>query len=313
MVACVPEAPRTNPLEPGPNYSLERATISGTVFTRYQPSQPLDNADILLLPNGEIRLTDLNGFYRFENLNPGHYQLIVQKEKYVGDTTSVIINSHENVEEINFFLNAVPEIRRISYYSEHIDQWWPGAISRAFLTVVVEDPDGAADIDSVQYSLPAFNLKKSFEPTARPDSFIVDIEDLDLPQSNLQHLVEKESHVLIRDNAGAAISGGPYFLRRIIEEAPQPSSPANLQVVSPYPTLVWQTITLPFEFTFLAQVFRITGGVPVLIHTSPELPANQLSYNFPDSLGSGNFFWTIGVRDNLNNFSRSKEASFVVP
>jgi hypothetical protein len=118
--------------------------------------------------------------------------------------------------------------------------------------------------------------------------------------------------VSLKDENGAATNGGPYYLRRIIEDAPQTVAPVNAQTVSPFPTLQWQAINLSFEFNYIVQVFRITAAIPILIHISPEIPPNQLSYNFPDSLTSGDYFWTIGVRDNLNNFSRSKEASFKV-
>lgn len=178
--------------------------------------------------------------------------------------------------------------------------------------MVVSDLDGVADVDSLNFLIPAYGFSRSLEPTTRPDSFFVDIENLDLPQTNLQHLIEQASFVVLKDKSGAVSTGGPYYLRRIIEDAPQPLTPANLQTVPPFPILEWQTINLSFTITYLVQVFRISGGIPVLIHTSDEIPDIQLSYNFPDSLTSGSYFWTIGVRDNLNNFSRSKESSFIV-
>jgi len=313
IFGCVPEAPRSNPLDPDLIDSESKANISGKVFTLYQPASPLKDVAVQLLPAGEIKLTGPDGFFQFGNLNPGTYQLIAQKENYLVDSLSVSILNNEKAEGISFFLNAIPQIENTTFYSQHIDQWWPGAIYHAFLTLVVSDSDGTADIDSLRFLIPALNFSKSFEPTTRPDSFFVDIENLELPQANLQYLIEQESFILLMDKGGAATTGGPYFLRRIIEETPQPLAPVNLQTVSPFPVLEWQTINLSFEFTYLVQVFRITGGIPVLIHTSGGILATQLTYNFPDSLTSGSYFWTIGVRDNLNDFSRSKEASFVVP
>lgn len=312
ILSCVPEAPHSNPLDPEPGNSGSKPAISGTVFTLYQPASPVAGAAVQLLPGGEIKLTGSDGFFQFSNLDPGDYQLIAAGEAYQPDTIAVSLNEGGNVTGVNFYLNAFPRITRMMFYSEHIDQWWPGEIYHAFLTIVVADPDGAADIASSTYSLPALNITRTFEPTARPDSFFVDIENLELPQSNLQHLVEQPSFVSLTDQGGAAFSGGPYFLRRIIEDAPHALAPVNAQTVSPFPTLEWQPITLSFDFNYIVQVFRIAAAIPVLIHTSPAIPANQLSYNFPDSLSSSDYFWTIGVRDNLNNFSRSKEASFRV-
>jgi len=310
---CAPEAPHSNPLDPELNNPDNKSSISGTVFTLYQPAHPIANVTVKLIPGEDAKLTDANGFFQFSNLDAGNYQLIAGGDSYQPDTIAVSLNESENSKEVNFYLNAFPQITRMMFYSEHIDQWWPGEIYHAFLTIVVEDPDGAADIASATYSLPALYITRAFEPTARPDSFFVDIENLELPQSNLQHLVEQSSFVSLEDQGGAIKSGGPYFLRRIIEDTPHALAPVNAQTVSPYPTLEWQPINLSFDYNYIVQVFRITAAIPVLIHTSPAIPANQLSYNFPDSLSSGDYFWTIGVRDNLDNFSRSKEASFRVP
>lgn len=309
---CAPDAPRSNPLDPGLNTSANRASISGAVFTRYQPASPLENAAVQLLPGGTTALTGPSGSFQFSGLNPGSYQLIAQKEDYVADTVGVSIATG-SVEGVNFFLNALPQIQSVTFYSEHIAQWWPGDTYHAILTLILNDSDGNADIDSAVFLLPALSFSKAFEQTARPDSFFVDIEDLELPGSDLQYLIEQESYVTITDRAGASVTGGPFFLRRIIEDAPLPLSPSNLQPVSAFPNLEWEPFSLAFEFTFVVQVFRISAGLPVLSHTSPALPDEQVSYSFPDSLSSGTYFWTIGIRDNLNNFSRSKEASFVVP
>lgn len=312
MFSCAPDAPRSNPLDPELNTAASRASISGAVFTRYQPASPLENAAVQLLPGRIMVLTGRNGSFQFSGLNPGSYQLIAQKEGYVADTVAVAIAGQEG-QSINFFLNALPQIQSVTFYSEHIAQWWPGDAYRAFLTLTLSDPDGSADLDWPIFLIPAFGFSKTFQQSGRPDSFFVEIENLELPQSSLQHLIEQESYVTVTDRAGARVSGGPFFLRRIIEDAPLPLSPSNLQPVSAFPTLEWEAFSLAFEFTFVVQVFRISAGLPVLIHTAPGLPEEQVSYSFPDSLGSGTYFWTIGVRDNLNNFSRSKEASFIVP
>lgn len=309
---CAPEAPRSNPLDPDWNASDNRASISGAVFTRYQPASPLENAAVQLLPGGAMALTGPTGSFQFNSLNPGSYQLIAQKEDYVADTVTVTVAAG-SVEGVNFFLNALPQLQSAVFYSEHIDQWWPGEIYQAFLAVTLSDPDGSADIDSLAFLVPTLGFSKSFQQSGRPDSFFVEIENLELPQSDLQQLIEQESYVTITDRAGASVTGGPFFLRRIIEDAPLPLSPSNLQPVSAFPNFEWEPFSLAFEFTFVVQVFRISAGLPVLIHTAAGLPEEQVSYSFPDSLSSGTYFWTIGVRDNLNNFSRSKEASFVVP
>ena len=311
--SCVPEAPRSNPFDPELSSDNSKAILSGTVFTRYQPARPLKNAIVELQPALKIHLTNEYGVFRFDGLAPGAYQLIARKNNYLPDTLTVTITEGERREDMNLFLDALPQILKTEFYSEHIDQWWPGEFYHAFLTIIVVDSDGLADIDSLIYHLPEFNFRKEFERTSRADSFVAKIEDIELPQETLQHLIEHPSYVYVRDESGGTTSAGPIWLLRIIEEAPAPLSPSNLQVVSPSPLLEWQPVSLPFAFTYIVQVFRVTAGLSVLIHTSQELSPDQSVYTFPDSLSSGTYFWTIGVRDNLKNFSRSKEASFIVP
>ncbi|NIT53944.1 MAG: hypothetical protein GWO41_14710, partial [candidate division Zixibacteria bacterium] len=253
------------------------------------------------------------GFFEFANLDAGDYQLIAEKDRYLADTIDVSITDNQDYDQANLFLDALPGIKRSLFYSEHIDQWWPGPVYHAFFTVVVEDPDGVADIDSLAYLIPSLNFTKPLQATGRPDSFFVDIENFDLPGETLQSLVEEESFIFLEDEAGAQITEGPFFLHRIIEDAPVPESPTSMQTVSSSPILEWQPFSLTFEFDFVVQVFRISAGIPMLIHTSAKIPAGQTTYAYPTTLSSGSYYWTIGVRDRLHNFSRSKEASFIVP
>ncbi len=310
---CVPEAPHSNPLDGIDTGATDSLTLAGAVFTRFQPVQPLENSEVKLLPDGLVRLTSPEGMYRFENLRPGNYRVVAEKADYLPDTLEVALKDAASAQEVNFFLDALPVIARVRFYSEHIDQWWPGEIYHAIFSLVVADPDGSADIDSLVFSVPQLNISQALQATSRADSFSIEIENFDLPGGTLQLLVENDSWLTVTDQAGAIVRGGPYFLRRIIDPAPIPQSPVDLQTAPAFPVLEWQPFTLPFSFTFEARVFRINAGVPVLIHISPPIDPALFTYTVPDSLGSGSYFWTIGVRDNLSNYSRSKEASFIVP
>lgn len=257
-------------------------------------------------------MTDNQGNFLFQNLNPAQYRLVANRDSYMPDTSFVLIESNRDEKNVNLHLNALPQIRSMEYYSEHIDRWWLGEIYHAIFTLIVSDSDGVSDIDSVTFSNPGLSFSKPFNPTARADSFAIDIENFELPEANLQHLIENGSYVHLKDKANGRVTAGPFYLRRIIEEAPIGLSPSDLDTVSSSPNLSWQPIGFPFSFSFLIQVFRIDAGLTILIHTSAAIPSDEFDYNYPDSLSSGTYFWTVGVRDNLKNFSRSKEASFIV-
>jgi len=312
LIGCAPEAPHNNPLDPALSNSNSGAKIRGKVYSFYQPLRPLKNVMVTLSPTEQATLTDDQGNFVFQNLNPDQYSLIANKEYYMPDSAAISIASAEDEKDVNLFLNALPQIKSMEYYSEHIDRWWLGEIYHAICTVIVADSDGVADLDSVIFINLALNLRKGFSHTSRADSFVIDLEDFELPDFNLQHLIENESYVQLKDKAEGRVIAGPFFLRRIIEDAPSGLTPAELDTASSFPNLSWQPIGFPFSFSFVVQVYRVDAGLTILIHTSPDIPLSQFNYDYPDSLASGTYVWTVGVRDNLKNFSRSKEASFIV-
>lgn len=90
-------------LDPDLIGSDNKANISGTVFTFYQPASPIKDVSVKLSPGGEIILTDSDGFFQFGNLNPGTYQLLVQKDNYLADSLQISLESGEQAQGINFF------------------------------------------------------------------------------------------------------------------------------------------------------------------------------------------------------------------
>jgi len=312
LISCAPEAPHNNPLDPALNNTDSGAKITGKVYSFYQPLRPLKNVMVTLSPTEQATLTDEQGNFVFQNLNPNQYRLIANKTYYMPDSAAISIASGEDEKNVNLFLNALPQIKSMEYYSEHIDRWWLGEIYHAIFTLIVADSDGVADLDSVIFKSPSLNISKPFNATSRADSFMIDIENFELPDLNLQHLIENETYVQLKDKAEGRVIAGPFFLRRIIEDAPSGLTPAELDTASSFPNLSWQPIGFPFSFSFVVQVYRVDAGLTILIHTSPDIPLSQFNYDYPDSLASGTYVWTVGVRDNLKNFSRSKEASFIV-
>jgi hypothetical protein len=118
--------------------------------------------------------------------------------------------------------------------------------------------------------------------------------------------------VRVADKAGATIAHGPVFLHRIIESAPVPQSPTDMQVVSGKPLFLWQSINLPYQFTHEIHIYQIFPGGSTLIKQIEKISPDISSYQYQQELQTGNYIWTIGVRDKLNNFCRSKEASFII-
>lgn len=312
ITACAPDPARDNPFDPAVSSPTSESYIEGWGFSYYEPRRPLRHVTVTLNPLGRFQVTGSGGSFRFDDVPAGDYVLIAARAGFASDTLTVTLPEAGQASNQNFFLNALPSVRRVSLFSNHIDEIFPGEFFQATVTITVSDSDGVGDISALRLEIPELSLAKNFSPTARPDSFTVSILDIELPQTNLAPLVETGCRVVLEDRAGAREVEGPFFLKRIIEETPLPLSPAAFDTTGPLPLLSWQRLHLPFDFTYEVAVSRLFGGVAVPIFTRVDIAPEVLSLAYPDSLADGQYYWTIGVRDQLNNFSRSEEARFIV-
>jgi hypothetical protein len=312
-MSCVPEAPHSNPIDP--YYSGKQPVgvlLSGTVLTRYEPHVPIADCQVSLFPEQLFARTDSRGAFSFRLQQSGEHRILVSKEGFFPDT--LLVNPDTlGGNSLNIYLNGQPYLVRTQVYSEYIDQWWPEPVTTINFRVVAADPDGVNDLDSITVVVPELEIRRAMGATARADSFSLTLTEDDFPDSNPFALIGKAIYFVLRDRSARQVSSGPHYLFRILEQSPRAIEPTSLQQVSPTPTFRWEPYPASFAFQYEVQVFFIQGGIPISIHRVTGIPPEQLEYQYPDSLPTGTYFWTIGVRDNLNNFSRSKEASFVVP
>jgi hypothetical protein len=106
--------------------------------------------------------------------------------------------------------------------------------------------------------------------------------------------------------------GKSFSVTRIIQDAPIPISPTALDTAAASPQLVWAQPTLQFPYSYKLELFRLDQGLPSLLWSVSNVSASFSSFQYPNSLPSGLFFWTISVVDEFGNLSRSKEGSFLV-
>ena len=312
-LACAPDASRDNPFDPALNGG---ATASGKILGFYEPRIPLSNAEVTLKPLGQIQETDAGGSFSFNGLTPGDYTIVAKKDGYRSDSLTFSVEGDVSLEDRFVFLNAIPQVVRSSYVSRHIDVFFPGEFYDAIFSLVVDDLDGVADIDSLRFDIPGLDYSKSFEITTRPDSFFVRILDIEFdfgsPADNLFQLTENDAFVTLVDMTGTRNVAGPFSLRRIIRDTPRPISPDNFETTDASPQFRWQRTHLPFDFTYSLRLERNVGGVGVEILTVDNIDQDDLTFTFPDSLPDGVYQWFLSVEDNLMNISRSQRADFVV-
>jgi hypothetical protein len=308
--ACAPDAPHDNPLDPQNNPQYNR--INGKVYSYYSPHTPLENVSVMLEPGEQRYTTNNDGSFIFSKLQPDRYTVSASKSSYQSEAHEVVFQEYNGLKSVDFYMNALPVITAAELYSEHIDQWWPGEIFRLQISAVIEDRDGASDIDTVACIIPGLPFSKYFRSSDRPDSFYVTIDDFELPGGSLYSICAESCYVRIVDKTGADITHGPYFLYRIIEDAPVPQSPTDQQIVTGKPLFVWQSIVLPYHFTQEIHLYRLFPGGLTLIETIEKMASDVSHYLYQQELQSGSYIWTVAVRDECNNFSRSKEASFII-
>ena len=82
------------------------AKIQGTV-TDYQTGEPLSNASVTLSPSGLSKQTDVNGFYRFEELDAQQYTITVQKSGYQPNRKTITAISGET-QRVDIQLTLIP-------------------------------------------------------------------------------------------------------------------------------------------------------------------------------------------------------------
>ena len=77
-------------------------TINGTITER-SSGAAISNAMVILSPGGASRQTNSEGFYEFENLEPGDYSVSVQSVGYRSDRSNITVRVGENT-MVNFSL-----------------------------------------------------------------------------------------------------------------------------------------------------------------------------------------------------------------
>ena len=96
------------------------------------------------------------------HLQPGQYNLKTSKEAFQTTSVQIEFSGYQSEKSVDLFINALPVIKKVNLYSEHIDQWWPGEIYQLQMNAIISDMDGISDIDSVACSIPGMAFYSSY-------------------------------------------------------------------------------------------------------------------------------------------------------
>ncbi len=313
QTGCAPDAPHDNPLDPhSPNYR-NAGRLVGKILTLSLPYVGISNALVTIEESGSAQLTASDGSFAFQDAPSGNITLVVSKPNYLADTLHLNLPVGGSIDTATH-LDAIPQIMGAEVVTTKVDHWWPGPIYSATVTAGVTDPDGQLDIidSTVQVTVDSLSFPMDH---ATGSNYKVIIDASQFPNHDLQWLVGKQFTISAVDHENGKGESTPFYVSRIIEQEAVPTSPTNLQSSSASPVLEWNPPTVSYNYTYQLQIVHIdtSTGIQAVAWSLPGINSSYVSFNYPGSLGSGTYYWTVTIVDDYGNSSTSREASFIVP
>jgi len=313
LSGCFSNAERDSPLDPkSPTYRA-RGNVRGTVTRWFSPFEPIEGAEVRLLPANWATFTDARGEFMFPDAPAGAFVLRAAKLGYAPDSTAVEVQVGQETQK-TLRLDALPVFQETTVISSHISRWWPpDDLFVAQFRAKAYDPDGQP-LSVVWVAIPSLGVIDTLLFSSVTKQFEGNLNQETLPNRNLQSLLGREIIFRARDGQGKENTTTGY-LARIILDTPVAASPQGLQTFVPPDTLRWQPLFLPFDFTYAVEVVRVDVGIPTVVWSRGGIATSDTFTVIPPAAGlvTGTYFWTVAVVDEFGNRSRSKEASFRVP
>jgi hypothetical protein len=313
QVSCFNDAERNNPLDPKSEKFKNVGTVSGQTLTFYSPFTALQDVEVRMEPGSFLSKTNAQGQFFFNEVPGGRYQITASKDGYASVSDSVEVRVGQST-RLEMNLDGLPNITSQSIISCHISRWWPqDDLFLLEITAEVQDSDGISDIEVVLFEIPEMNFSDTLQVIQSPSTtFMTRITESRLPGGNLQNVLGRKLVIKAMDRAGFENSSQPKFLVRIIEQEPEFESPVGDSLDVSRPFLTWKPMNLSFKFTYSIEVFRVDEGFSSFVESFTNLDPAIFSIQVTQALPMGTYFWTVAVVDEFGNWSRSKEASFVI-
>ena len=319
------DAPHDNMLDPlSPQY-ISTASVIGTVSLLNQTTL-LSSATITSVEDGISTVSNASGFFSFDHLTTGTQTLVCSKANYMTDTQRIVLRT-QTTAQVHFSLNGAPYVVSQNIYTRKIDQYYPSPQYFVDVTASVADPNGITDIDSVWFYVASSStgdtLLFPMSYSVSTKLFQVTVYKYDLPTNTIQWLVNKPLQICSSDIHGAINYSNPFYVSRVIENTATPTYPtvhtvtAEKDTTGSTPLLQWSPPDVTFNYTYSLTISRTISGVNNDVWTYTQFGSvnNQIQFpgdNSGKTLEPGDYVWTISVVDDFGNYSRSKEASFVV-
>jgi hypothetical protein len=282
--------------------------LEGVVQTVKVPRTPLVNAEIFWTSEGLIRETDNKGYFSFENIAQNDGWLTVKKENYSTDSIFITFNNQRKVTK-NIFLNAVPKINYLQFYSITINKF-PSS-QKYNLEVIADITDEENDIDSAFIENIELNASKQLLYNSTFKVYENSLFLNDLYVTSIDAVIGKEFQITVIDADQKKFVIGKSNIKRIIKEEIETTSPAGRDTVyTVNPFFEWRRFTPGFEFYYLLEIY--TDEIHEELIFQKEINSSEINYQSEVNISSGEYFWVIWAIDEFNNKTRSKPASFII-
>ena len=280
-------------------------------MTFYHPRKAIPQASILVQPRNFVVLSNEDGHFRFNNLQPGDYTLVCQAEGYQIDSVAISIQASF---EHTFLLDGLPQFEQISIEAHHRSRWFPlEEIYFIEFETIVSDPDGMGDIQSVIYQIPSMDYADTLQAGIDAGKFSSTLFDSDLPAPSVHQLIGRQIYFVVKDDFGTITTSEAKFLTRIIEETPQLISPVELHSIESLPiNFQWERISVPYPATLKIEIFQINLGIAFKADEIENIEVSSKSYSYSENLNPGDYYWTINIVDEFGNSSSSREGTFKI-
>jgi len=310
MAGCFSDAPRENPFD-----SKDGFSITGQVLTSIGKN-PISGALLSLTPSSAGTITDNNGFFAIQNIQPGSYTISCEAEGFAPAEKTVDLTNGISVE---FELNALPQLASASLLTRHVSRFFP-AEDEFYIDVELQgiDPDQTGGQLTGWYELQSFAFADTLsEDSLQSNLFLGRLEATDIGISSIRRLIGKPFTFFIEDSEGSVATSEDKFISRIIDTTPVTSRPIADDVVAIPFVMEWELVTQLVDFTYKIEIYEIQIDTTLLLVEIDGFRPGTTRYTYstpidPQLPEEKPLFWVLYIVDEFGNSSRSKPAAFSI-
>ena len=311
------EAARNNPLDPlNPDNKL--GTIEGTVQTFSIPFSGIRDVSVYWEVDGILVKTNAGGRFKLENVTIQDGILIFSKEGYSTDTINVSWGTSK-LFSTQHIMNKTPVLDSISIYTVVINQFSVSEPQKYELVIRAEISD--EDIDTVFVENDELNLRRalSYNVADRAYQTRMTIKDLnltDLEQAiGLDFNVIVQENVIVRENISIKETtiGSGKVTRVIKIDMKDGLSPDEDETVISQPVILrWFRQQPGYNFHYMIELYTYGIGFEELFFREEHISQDSISFQIPQTLPEGRYYWVIWIIDQFLNRVQSSPANFQI-